>query len=118
MQFLLLFTSDQTKLPAGLLQRIFESEDGFHGIRFDEPGGDVIQAEYSTSADWTTVGLSNSLETITLSGITDASLQAALNLQRRLRIPLRIIDDGYNFDLNLSDYANVQELWAAIESAE
>ena len=39
MQSLLLFNTDNRPFAVELIQRIFQSENGFRDVRFDEPGG-------------------------------------------------------------------------------
>jgi hypothetical protein len=118
MQRLLLFNSDDEQFAVRQIQSILESEKRFHSLRFNEPGGALIEAQYSEGQDSTIVRLSGNRETISLSGTSDAALQAVLIFQRRLQRPLRLIDTDYTFDLILQEFANIEELRAAIESAQ
>ena len=118
MHNLLLLTSDEMPFEVAAVRQAFDSDGGFRDIRFDEPGGAAIEAEYVEPDDWTIVSLSKSLSRISLSGTSDAALRAALILQRHLATPLRIIDTDYTFDLVLRDYSSFQELRAAIDAAQ
>src|SRR6266478_6657598 len=103
MQKLLLFNADNRPFAVSLIEQIFRSESGFQEVRFNEPGGAAIEADYLDGPDYTIVRLSGNRETISLSGTTDAALRAALILQRHLSASLRIIDLDYSFDLLLQD---------------
>jgi hypothetical protein len=118
MQSILLFNQDDRPFELEAIQRVFQTEIGFRDIRLNEPGGAIIEADYIEPEDWTIVGLSGSRKSISLSGTTDAALRAAFTLQRNLGTPLRIIDSDYSFDLVLQNYSTVDELRAAIESAQ
>jgi hypothetical protein len=117
MQSVLLLNPDDRPFEPATIQHVFESEPGFQDIRFNEPGGAVIEADYFQSEDSTIIGLSRSLKSIWLSGTTDAALHAALVLQRSLGTPLRLVDSDYSFDLLLEGFSNVEELRAAIAKA-
>lgn len=118
MQKLLLYYPDNRQFAVEPIQRIFQSENGFQSVRFNEPGGAIIEADYIEGQDSTIVGLSGNRETISLSGTSDAPLRAALILQRHLRGPLRIIDLDYSFDLALGDFTGIEELRTAIRNAQ
>ena len=118
MQNIMLLTSDDRPFDVAAIERIFQSERGFRDIRFDDPGGAVIEADYVEPEDWSIVGLSGSRKSIFLSGTSDAALHAALLLQRNLKTPLRILDTDYSFDLSLQEFSNVEELRAAIDGEQ
>lgn len=118
MQSILLFSPDDRRFELEAIQRVFQSEPGFRDVRFNEPGGAVIEADYVEPDGRTIVRLSGDYETISLSGISDATLRAVLILQRNLETPLRMVDTNYSFDLILQDFPNVETLWNAIQSAQ
>jgi hypothetical protein len=118
MRNFLLLKSDELPFDLAAVQGIFHWERGFWNVRFDEPGGAVIEADYVQAEDWTIISLSKDLSRISLSGTSDAALRAALILQTHITLPLRIIDTDYSFDLALQDYSNVEELRAAIDKAQ
>jgi hypothetical protein len=117
MHNILLLNSDNRPFDVAAIERIFQSESGFRDVRFNEPGGAVIEADYIEPEDSTIVGLSGSRKSISLSGTSDATLRAALILQRRLGTPLRMFDTEYSFDLILSGFSSIEELQAAIDLA-
>ncbi len=118
MQWFLLYTQDSRPFAVDAIQQIFQSENRFYDVRFNEPGGAAIEADYVEENDSTIVRLSGNLETMSLSGTSDAALRVALILQRRLQAPLRIIDLDYSFDLALEDFRTVEELRTAIDDAQ
>jgi len=115
MQSLLLFSDDKRLFTVEALQDIFKAVRGFGEIRYNTSVGIPIEADYSEGDDFTMVDLSRKRDAISISGMTDAALSAALIVQRHLDIPLRIIDLDYSFDLPLQEFANVEELRAAID---
>jgi hypothetical protein len=118
MQGILLFSPDDRPFEVAAIQHVFQSDPGFRDVRFDEPGGAVIEAEYVEPEGRTIVGLSESRTTIFLSGTSHTAFRAALILQRNLDTPLRLVDTDYSFDLILEGLSNVEELRAAIEKAQ
>ncbi len=117
-QNLLILNADEQPFDLETIQQIFESEGGFGSVRFDEAGGALIEATYTDDQDSTFVRLSDSRKGITLTGMTDAALRAALILDQHLPSTLRIVDWDYSFDLILSDFKGVEELRSAIEMAQ
>ncbi len=118
MQMLLLFNSDNRPFDVERIHDIFRSESKFHEVRFNTPGGSVIEADYIDGQDSTIVRLGDDLETVSLSGQTDAALHAALIVQSHLQSPIRIIDLDYAFDLVLSHFKDIDELRSAIDNAQ
>ena len=118
MQNLLVFYPDDRSFAVEAIERIFQSESGFRDVRFNEPGGALIEAIYVEDQDSTIVRLSGNRKTVSLSGQTDAALHAALILQKHLQGPIRIIDWDYAFDLVLSDFKDIEELRTAIDDAQ
>jgi hypothetical protein len=117
MHSILLFRPDDRPFDIPAVQRVFQSEPDFHNVRFDTPGGTAVEADYIQHAFRTIVGLSGDHGTISLRGVSDASLRAALILQRHLDTPLRMVDTDYSFDLILEGVSTVEELRDAIERA-
>jgi hypothetical protein len=118
MHNILLLNSDGRPFELTEIERIFQSESGFHDVRFNEPGGAVIEADYVEPEDRTIVGLSGSHKSISLSGMSDAALRAAMILQRNLDTPLQIVDTDYSFDLILRDFPTVEKLRNAIQKSQ
>jgi hypothetical protein len=117
MHNILLFNPDFRPFEFVVIKRIVQSATGFRDVRLNEPGGDVLEAQYAEPDDWTFVGLSGDRETISLSGTSDAALRAALILQQNIGTPLSMVDTEYSFDLTFYDLSNVEQLRAAIEQA-
>jgi hypothetical protein len=117
MHDLLLMNPDDKRFDAKAIERIFESEHGFGDMRFNEPGGALIEADYIESEGRTIVELSGNRRSIALSGTSDVALRAVLILQRNLDSPLRMVDTDYSFDLILEGLSTVEELRDAIERA-
>jgi hypothetical protein len=118
MQSILLFFPDDRPFEIAAIEQVFQSEPGFRDVRFNEPGGAVIEADYVEPEGESIVGLSKSRKSISLSGISDVTLRAVLILQKRLGSRLRMIDTNYSFDLMLQDCPNVEALWSAIQDAQ
>jgi hypothetical protein len=115
---LLLLKPDDRTFEAAEIEWIFRSNSGFHDLRFNEPGGALIEADYVEPEDWTIVGLSGTRKSISLSGTSDAALRAALIVQGNFRTPLRMVDTDYSFDFLLSNFSNIEELRSAIDKAQ
>jgi hypothetical protein len=118
MQMLLLYNDENKPFAAETIRRIFESENRFQDVRSDGLVGSVIEADYIDGQDSSIVRLSDNLETLSLSGTSDAALCAALTLQNNLQGPLHIIDLDYSFDLVLKDFKDIEELKNAITNAQ
>ncbi len=92
MHSILLFKPDERPFAVAVIERVFQSEPGFSDVRYNEPGGAHIEAEFVLGDDRTIARLSDNFDTISLSGTSDAALQAALILQGNLQTPLRMVD--------------------------
>lgn len=117
MSFLLLyigrgktFDSEQLRIGFKVSPNVHEFTTGCHGT--------LYQWEYHFNDDFTMVRLKDDLETIVIEGMGPASLQAALEIQRLCSAPVRLIDDGYSFDIELSKVTSVDDLHRNIEQAE
>ncbi len=121
MQSIILWREDELNFEPEEVEHIFRTQTGFDQVRFNEPGGALIEAQYSIAPDdhdYVLVRLAGSRRMISISRVSDVSLHAALAFQQHLSISLRIMNDDYTFDLKLSDYTSVSELNAAIDAAE
>src|ERR1700682_5768148 len=103
MQRLLLFQADDREFTLSAIEGILRSHNGFHDIRFSEPGGAVVEAEYSIGHDSTLVRLNSDRKTISISGASNGALEVVLLIRQALHVPLRLIDADYSFDLPLRD---------------
>ena len=115
---ILLIRIDEMPFDDAAVSQIFSTQSGFQDVRSDNLVGAAVEARYTEPEDWTIVSLSEDRGAISLSGTSDAALCAALILQTDLKTPLRIFDTNYSFDLTLQNYSTVDELRAAIESAQ
>ena len=76
-----------------------------------------MEADYIEPEFRTMISLSGDHGTISLRGVSNASIRASLILQRRLDTPLRMVDTDYSFDLILEGLSTVEELRDAIEQS-
>jgi hypothetical protein len=117
MQFLLLYKADSSLFDRSEVEHVFRSDPRFKDLRFDTPGGDLIECEYVETDDRTIVNLDNDRQAIFLSHTWGAALRAVLVIHKSLGIPLRLINDDYTFDLTFSDISTVEELETAMDHA-
>lgn len=80
--------------------------------------GAAITGHYSSCSDSVIVELKSDGLSFAISDCGPAALEFAMRLQAVSAIPLRIIDEGYTFDLPLKKYSRTEELVAAIEAAD
>ena len=117
MQFLLLYKANGSLFDRSEMEQVFRSDAHFKDLRFDTPGGDLIECEYVGPDDWTLIHLDKDRQSIFLSHTWGAALRAVLVIQKALAIPMRVFNDNYTFDLTFSGIATVEELEAAMEDA-
>jgi hypothetical protein len=117
MQFLLLYKPDFSLFDASSVERVFRSNPDFRNLRFDDPGGALIECKYIEPDDWTIIRLNRDATTISLNQTWGAALRAVLLIQKGLGFPLRMVNDDYSFDLTFSDIATAEELEAAMDNA-
>ncbi len=114
----LLFNVDFGTFVPTEVEHVLRTEQGFRNVRLNTAAGASVEAEFADDADRTLVTLIESRQAISLTGTGKTALNAAILLQRSLRVPLRMVDTQYSFDLSLSDYATLDELHAAIATAQ
>ena len=95
-------TFDQRKIRRDL------SKIGVTNLRFGDLIGSVLEGDYRFNEDVTIVRLSDDLQTISMYGTGDASLNLALELQRREPRPLRVTDLGYDFEFSLQSVHTIE----------
>jgi hypothetical protein len=117
MQKLLLFNPDFRPFEPTVVERAFRSCAEFTALRFEEPGGALLECEYVEPDDRTIIRLSGDAGTISMYHTWGAALRAAILIQKALGAHLRMVDDDYSFDLIFSDIATVEELESAMEYA-
>jgi hypothetical protein len=69
----------------------------------------ILECKYTYNGRSTTVRLNSNREFISADGDGVESLNFALELQNCLNTPLRAFDDGYNFDVDLSNVKTIDE---------
>jgi hypothetical protein len=115
MQSLLLFKPDSSLFDDKEVERIFRSNPQFKDIRVNTPW-DLIECKYIGRDGSTIITLSADSSTISMNYM-DAALQAALQIQKALRVPLQMVNSSYTFDLTFSDISTVEELEAAMDNS-
>ncbi len=101
MNSLIVCGSPGFRFDADKVFRNLEDLPGAHDLERGDFVGAALQCEYEFDGDRTLVRLSDDLESITIAGTGDASLQVALELQRREEQPLFVTDFGYDFNFSL-----------------
>lgn len=98
-------TFDLDKLIGDL--RDIEGVSEINGANFSSS---LLACDYQFGENMTVLRLeSNDLGTLSLNGINDASLQLALELQKREPRPLRAFDDGYFFHFSLESVNSLDD---------
>jgi hypothetical protein len=113
----MLFNPDFAPFEPKVVERAFRSCAQFTDLRFEEPGGALIECVYIEPNDRTIIRLGGDASSISVDHIWGAALRAALLIQKSLGIPIRMINDDNTFDLTFSDISTVEELEAAMENA-
>jgi hypothetical protein len=75
MQSLLLFNPDFKPFDPKVVERAFRSHAGFTNLRFEEPGGALIECKYIEPDDWTIIRLNGDATTISLCDTCDGALR-------------------------------------------
>ena len=114
MNKLLVFDSEGEEFDAASVKQGLSAVEGVFDLREGAFIGSVLECEYATAGDRTIVRLSDDLKTISFTGLGDASLTLAMELQRRLGRRLRAIDLGYSFEVDLGDYQTLEALREAV----
>jgi hypothetical protein len=83
---------------------------GVYNLERGRFAGAVLQCDFRFNNDRTIVRLSDDLETITIAGTGDASLQLALELQQREEQPLFVTDFGGDYNFSLKEIHTLGEI--------
>ena len=118
MQFLLLLKADASLFDPTEVEQVFRGDAHFQDVRFNTPVDTLIECEYGEPGDWTLVKLRTDRESIYFSHTWGAALRAVLAIQHGLKVPMRVYNDDYTFDLVFSDIKTVEELEVAMENAQ
>jgi hypothetical protein len=90
----------------------------FGGMRCARPEGDTTQEfDYDVGDSFTAIRFLRDGESIAIDGEGPAALDAAIKIQRAYPQPIKLIDQGYSFELQLTDYHSAHELDCAITDA-
>jgi hypothetical protein len=73
--------------------------------------------QYESGHDSTTIALKSDLDTIKIDGSGEASLVAALHIQSNYPEDIRLIDEGYGFDIVLRGITSLPQLEQRISDA-
>lgn len=109
MDNLLLFPSENTRFSTSDVVDALSGMPGVAELRAGNLIGASVECEYWCHDRSTMVWLSSDGDTLTAQGLGDESLKFALEFQQRIAFPLRAINAGYDFDLNLRDITSVDE---------
>lgn len=110
MNNVLLFHDEGLLLDPAAVRDALVSIDGVYNLQDGGREGSVLDCEFDFEGDSTIIRLSADLKRVSLSGGGDASLEAALQLQRLLGLPLRAVDVAYSFDVLLAGVESLREL--------
>jgi hypothetical protein len=118
MNMLLIFKGEHETFDEKKVVRDLSEIRGVYNLHQGDFSGSIWECEYDYKKDSTIVRLSDDLKTITVHGIGDASLNIALELQKREPHKLRVVDMGYNFDLMLNEIKSLEDFRGKIRDAE
>ncbi len=110
MKTLLLFLSKNEQFYTPEIALILQEIPGTNNLKEGNFVGSILECEFSDENDFTLIRLSDDLETITISGMGNASLKISLEIQKRYPKPIRLIDSDYTFDLVLEKIGSMSEL--------
>ena len=110
MNNLLIYIGENEKFDVANTIKAIESITYITNSRKGDFIGAVFECEYVVNSHSTIIRISPEAETIIAGGLTDESLNFALELQSRLSISLHAIDTDYSFDVALSDFDSLSEL--------
>ncbi len=109
MNILILFIGENKKFDENKILSILQDIPGIQNLREGNFVGSILECEFSEEDDFTLIRLSDDLETISISGIGDASLKIALEIQKRYPRAIRVVDSNYNFELVIEEMESVNE---------
>jgi hypothetical protein len=109
MSKLLLFIGENEQFDKDEVVEKITSIGGITNARKGSFIGAVFECEYQVSGLSTIVRLSDDLETITVDGMDDDSLNFVLKLKEVLSQPISVVDMDYSFHIKLSDVSTLDE---------
>jgi hypothetical protein len=78
--------------------------------------GAIFECKYTKNGQSTIVRISPELETITVEGLYDSSLEFAIEFQKHSPMQLRAIDMDYSFNVSLQNLSTISEFRRQIGS--
>ncbi len=114
MSKLLIYIDENRRFDLEFTMRAIKAIDGVSNARQEKFIGAVFECNYSHADRITVVRISEDLQTVTVEGLGDESMDFAVKFQRLIPEPLHVIDIEYSFNLNLSEFNSGIELMAAI----
>lgn len=73
--------------------------------------------QFTSGDDFAIIRFTHDKETIVIDGSGDASLSAALRIQSTYPDDIHMIDEGYSFDVNLSEISSLGKLKERIKDS-
>lgn len=117
MMSMFLIVGDGQKFDREDVIRLLSSIEGTYNIYVPSKAQRAsLVAEYEYGEELITVNLSEDFEGIVMTRMGDASIDLAFRIQQGYPKPLRAFDEGYNFDLLVSDYGTLAEFIDAIDN--
>lgn len=117
MSTLLIYIGENERFDANKVKRDLEQVPGVEKLQVDNFGSSLLQCDYNFNGDSTILRLADDLAIISVDGTGDASLQIALELQKREERQLHLTNYNYVFDLPLNNIHSVDELRREIRIA-
>jgi len=114
MRFFLLYLGEKIKFDENLILQILKAMPGASKVKVGQFIGACIEASFDFEDDSTIIRLKPDRETIAISGVGKASLQAAYRLQSEYPKPIHMIDADYSFDVVLSEFRDYESLCKSI----
>ena len=115
MSKLLLFIGENEKFDKGEVIEKLTSLGGIKNAREGEFIGAVFECDYERDDFNTIVRLSDDIETITIEGDGDESLDLVLRIKDLLSQPMSVVDMDYSFHVELSSVSSLTEFKKKIE---
>lgn len=84
MHHILLFNVDHTPYEFSELEETFRAQPTFTEVAYDDRAGSILQATFDDHDGETQVRLNRSMDKISITGMTDTALRAALTIQQSL----------------------------------
>lgn len=103
MNNLVLFDQNGRPFSCEEVREALEAIPGTYNLREGKFIGAVMDCEYDFEGASTIIRLADNLESIDLTGVSPASLNAAIQLQRLLKRHVRPFDLAYTFDIVLDE---------------